>query len=391
MRWSLPAAAMRVVALLLLPLAEAYVPSGPLPVRSRAAAVTRQAAQMSGAMDGWPSRRNPNSGPPIDEERRSRSPGLQNNFYEISTADFKRPHGTGRAPPPPSDGSPDAASAGAPPAPSPPPAAPIDPKTGRALYSVGEETPMPGREREYEAYNGATNAAAEPPTAQVPPPAAAAAAQMPLDPSAAAAQMPPPAATGAAPPLDSTLSALYQKLEQARPRPRPRDRSAHARARRAHTPRRAHDDPRRPPRPPPSRRGSTSWARWARRLRRRSPQPALRPRQLLPRRLRRLPRCLRPPPPRRLDAPARATRWSTARCRSFTRSWSRRDHAPAHSGRVPPPCPARVIALQRARAADLPPPQARVDLSRTTTLETTGPLVALVKDISAAIGNLEKL
>ena len=191
MRRSLPAAAMRVVALLLLPLAEAYVPSGPLPVRSRAAAVTRQAAQMSGAMDGWPSRRNPNNGPPIDEERRSRSPGLQNNFYEISTADFKRPHGTGRAPPPPSDGSPDAASAGAPPAPSPPPAAPIDPKTGRALYSVGEETPMPGREREYEAYNGVTDAAAEPPTAQVPPPAAAAAAQMPLDPSAAAAQMPP--------------------------------------------------------------------------------------------------------------------------------------------------------------------------------------------------------
>ena len=103
MRWSLPAAAMRVVALLLLPLAEAYVPSGPLPVRSRAAAVTRQAAQMSGAMDGWPSRRNPNNGPPIDEERRSRSPGLQNNFYEISTADFKRPHGMPRgvaAPPP---------------------------------------------------------------------------------------------------------------------------------------------------------------------------------------------------------------------------------------------------------------------------------------------------
>lgn len=32
--------------------------------------------------------------PPIDEERRGRSPGLQRNFYDVSTADFKRPHGT---------------------------------------------------------------------------------------------------------------------------------------------------------------------------------------------------------------------------------------------------------------------------------------------------------
>eukprot|EP00966_Prymnesium_polylepis_P099266 2298906-Prymnesium_polylepis.1 len=31
--------------------------------------------------------------PPIDQERRNRSPGLKNNFYEISTADFKRPYG----------------------------------------------------------------------------------------------------------------------------------------------------------------------------------------------------------------------------------------------------------------------------------------------------------
>ena len=31
--------------------------------------------------------------PPIDAERRNRSPGLRNNFYDISTADFKRPHG----------------------------------------------------------------------------------------------------------------------------------------------------------------------------------------------------------------------------------------------------------------------------------------------------------
>ena len=31
--------------------------------------------------------------PQIDDERRSRSPGLQNNFYDLSTADFKKPHG----------------------------------------------------------------------------------------------------------------------------------------------------------------------------------------------------------------------------------------------------------------------------------------------------------
>lgn len=296
MRWSLPAAAMRVVALLLLPLAEAYVPSGPLPVRSRAAAVTRQAAQMSGAMDGWPSRRNPNNGPPIDEERRSRSPGLQNNFYEISTADFKRPHGTGRAPPPPSDGSPDAASAGAPPAPSPPPAAPIDPKTGRALYSVGEETPMPGREREYEAYNGVTDAAAEPPTAQ----------------------MPPPAATGAAPPLDSTLSALYQKLEQAR-----LDLMG------------AMGEETSAPVAPTSAAAAPASAQ-------------------------------APPPTAQVPPTAAAA-------------------PPRRSGESHPVVDGTLSVLYQKLE------QARVDLSRTTTLETTGPLVALVKDISAAIGNLEKL
>eukprot|EP00966_Prymnesium_polylepis_P312896 7230528-Prymnesium_polylepis.1 len=33
--------------------------------------------------------------PAIDDERRSRSPGLRNNFYDVSQADFKRPHGMG--------------------------------------------------------------------------------------------------------------------------------------------------------------------------------------------------------------------------------------------------------------------------------------------------------
>ncbi|KAH8050083.1 hypothetical protein JL722_11618 [Aureococcus anophagefferens] len=44
--------------------------------------------------------------PAVDEDRRNRSPGLQQNFYETSTADFKRPYGAprGAAPPPPNGG-----------------------------------------------------------------------------------------------------------------------------------------------------------------------------------------------------------------------------------------------------------------------------------------------
>ena len=33
--------------------------------------------------------------PPIDADRRSRSPGLQHNFYETDISDFKRPYGAG--------------------------------------------------------------------------------------------------------------------------------------------------------------------------------------------------------------------------------------------------------------------------------------------------------
>ena len=54
--------------------------------------------------------------PRIDDDRRMKSPGLQNNFYETSTADFRRPHGAGAAPP----GAPQGRAA--PPAPAPPPA-----------------------------------------------------------------------------------------------------------------------------------------------------------------------------------------------------------------------------------------------------------------------------
>ena len=114
----------------------------------------------------------PRGGPPLDADRKMRSPGMQHNFYETSTADFKRPYG---APPgAPVGPGPDAGPyVGG----SPPPSAAERAKkasaaearvaavaTGAAaakekglrransLYEVGEETPMPGREKEYEAY-----------------------------------------------------------------------------------------------------------------------------------------------------------------------------------------------------------------------------------------------
>jgi len=80
--------------------------------------------------------------PPIDAERRSRSPGLQNNFYEVPMADFKRPHGMPRSAPP------------SPALEAPPPTATPAPAQQASSPAAGHgtETPMPGREREYEAF-----------------------------------------------------------------------------------------------------------------------------------------------------------------------------------------------------------------------------------------------
>ena len=83
--------------------------------------------------------------PPIDEDRRNRSPGMVKNFYDTSTADFKRPHGMPAGAPAPQY----APEAQAPPANQ---AAAADDGLGGRLYAVGEETPMPGREREYNEY-----------------------------------------------------------------------------------------------------------------------------------------------------------------------------------------------------------------------------------------------
>merc|ERR1719316_797550 len=101
--------------------------------------------------------------PPVDEERRSKSPGIERNFYDVPQADFKMPHGASMEAYPPT------------PAPAPevgfgtvprsqyggnqPPG--TDPRVGRgwsigasqwqAPPGFGAESPVPGREKEYEA------------------------------------------------------------------------------------------------------------------------------------------------------------------------------------------------------------------------------------------------
>ena len=72
-----------------------------------------------------------NSRPTIDEERRSRSPGLSNNFYEISTSDFRTPYGMpkGSASPMPELEEPQ-----------------------MPQVEFGAESPAPGREAEFAAY-----------------------------------------------------------------------------------------------------------------------------------------------------------------------------------------------------------------------------------------------
>ena len=46
--------------------------------------------------------------PPVDQERRSLSPGIQNNFYDQAQADFKRPYGSSPGGAPPAPGAPPA-------------------------------------------------------------------------------------------------------------------------------------------------------------------------------------------------------------------------------------------------------------------------------------------
>ena len=68
------------------------------------AAYQAQLAEQSGQVAGGDDQRvAPLVRPPISEERRNRSPGMQHNFYEVALSDFKRSYGTpvGQPPPPP--------------------------------------------------------------------------------------------------------------------------------------------------------------------------------------------------------------------------------------------------------------------------------------------------
>ena len=116
--------------------------------------------------------------PTISEETRGRSPGLQNNFYDTSTADFKRPHGMRPGAVPPSPEAPPTAAAGAPArtagpdthrvstTAAVPDGAPPFPMSMDAYYQVSDEAPMPGREKEYETFKAqAAQAAQESPRA----------------------------------------------------------------------------------------------------------------------------------------------------------------------------------------------------------------------------------
>ena len=75
-------------------------------------------------------------GPSLDADRMSRSPGMVKNFYETDLSDFKRPHGQ-PAPVSVPEETVDAARQG---------------KVGRYDVPTSGEVPMPGREKEYEAY-----------------------------------------------------------------------------------------------------------------------------------------------------------------------------------------------------------------------------------------------
>ncbi|EOD15983.1 hypothetical protein EMIHUDRAFT_210946 [Emiliania huxleyi CCMP1516] len=94
------------------------------------------------------------------EAKAARSPGLQNNFYDIPTADFKRPHGAAPAGEAPGGAPGGEAPGGAEPAAEweeAPPAGGSGPgATVPAAY--GAESPVPGREREYEAFKAQAGA-----------------------------------------------------------------------------------------------------------------------------------------------------------------------------------------------------------------------------------------
>ena len=95
----------------------------------------------SGARGGATGANGGASAPPIDQERRGRSPGIQNNFYDQAQADFKRPYGASPGAAPLASGAPpaDLSSVGA-------GDQPLDARRGdRAAESAGygAESPTP--------------------------------------------------------------------------------------------------------------------------------------------------------------------------------------------------------------------------------------------------------
>jgi len=68
-----------------------YGEESPMPGREKEYYARKAEAAKPAAETALPPARG--KAPHIDSDRRDRSPGLQNNFFDTSTADFKRPHG----------------------------------------------------------------------------------------------------------------------------------------------------------------------------------------------------------------------------------------------------------------------------------------------------------
>ena len=131
--------------------------------RAQAAALGASMQQAQGGTPGGGGGASASGAPPIDGERRSRSPGLLNNFYETSLSDFKRPHG----------------SSGVVATPSPEGMAPAAAPAGAGPGGFGAMSPMPGREEEYKTFQtqttglgGVMDSGPTPPIAPGAPPAA---------------------------------------------------------------------------------------------------------------------------------------------------------------------------------------------------------------------------
>jgi hypothetical protein len=137
------------------PYAETVGPEEPLPGREKEYAAYQELLAAEAEQGGSGPAFVP---PPISEERRNRSPGMQHNFYEVAQSDFKRPYGMRGA-------APSAASTS--PTPSTPIQAPAAAGTGtgssagpptaqapgkKVAADGSYEEVMPGREEEHAAY-----------------------------------------------------------------------------------------------------------------------------------------------------------------------------------------------------------------------------------------------